>query len=449
MGQIKGNYDSALMINEIGEVISSRTDLDDILASVNQVLRKRLDYGRGILLLAKPDQSALVLRSCFGFSSKEQLILEDLVHPLRWKAPLGLFNHCFTGQRPLLVNDSAESAPLFSDANRAFLAALGIRSFICAPIVCEGESLGILLVNDPKRDGELLQSDLSLIQGVAPVIGIAIRNAMRLANERDLSEQLRKASELLEKRVQERTAELSRANEVLEFLYDSVSHDLRTPLRVIYGYGELLLEGYADQLDATAREYLVSMITGGERMEATLNRMLDFSQIRLMELSMQPVDLSRMAHRILNDLKVTEPGRSLTLQIEEEVVVVGDEGLLTSVMENLLGNAWKYSAARRSSTISFGVCDGACFVSDNGVGFDMALADRLFAPFRKLHDGRSFAGHGLGLSMVRCMIERLGGRVWGVGFPGEGAIFYFTVAGQPGAPQVAYLAPGDPVAGMV
>ena len=431
LGQIKGNYDSALMINEIGEVISSRTDLDDILASVNQVLLKRLDYGRGVLLLANSDQSALVLRSSFGLNPQETLILQSLEHPVQRNAPLGVFIDCFIEQKSLMMNDIADPASLFSEANRSFLSALEIRSFICAPIVCEGESLGILIVDDPKRDGGLLQSDLSLIQGVAPVIGIAIRNAMRLANERDLSEQLRKASELLEKRVEERTAELSRANEVLEFLYDSVSHDLRTPLRVIYGYGELLLDGYADQLDDTARGYLSSMITGGERMEGTLNRMLDFSQIRLMALTVQSVDLSLMARRILNDLQVTDPRRVLSARVAERVVVQGDEGLLTSIMENLLENAWKYSAARAISNIEFGVRDGIFFVSDNGDGFDMALADRLFAPFQRLHDAKTFAGHGLGLSMVRCMIERLGGKVWGVGSPGEGATFYFTLADIP------------------
>jgi len=432
LGQIKGHYDSALMINEIGEVISSRTDLDEILSSVNQVLRKRLNYGRGVILLANPGRSALVLRSSFGLQPEELSALEGLQHPLEGAGFPGIFLSCFTEQKYLLVKDYAESAGQVSPINFAFFSSLGVKSFICAPIVCEGESLGILAVDDCNRDGELVQSDLNLIQGVAPVIGIAIRNAMRLANERDLSEQLRKASEQLEKRVQERTAELSRANEELEFLYDSVSHDLRTPLRVIYGYGELLLDGYAERLDDTARQYLSSMIRGGEQMEATLDRMLDFSEARVSELNLEPVDLSRMARRIMEDLKVTDPGRSLELQIEEGVVVTGDRGLLTSIMENLLGNAWKYSAAQPGCAIAFGVREGACFVSDNGDGFDMALADRLFAPFQRLHDSSKFAGHGLGLSLVRNMVQRLGGKVWGVGEPGKGATFYFTVAGTVG-----------------
>jgi len=439
LGQIKGNYDSALMINEIGEVISSRTDLDEILSSVNQVLCKRLNYARGVILLADPGRSALVLRSSFGLEPDELASLQGLQHPLQGSEFPGIFQSCFIEQKYLLVKDYAQSASLVTPANYALFSSLGVKSFICAPIVCEGECLGILAVDDYRRDGELVQNDLNLIQGVAPVIGIAIRNATRLANERDLSEQLRKASEGLERRVEERTAELSRANEELEFFYDSVSHDLRTPLRVIYGYGELLLDRYAGLLDDTARQYLRSMIEGGEQMEGTLDRMLDFSEVRGAQLSLEPVDLSQLARRVMDDLKVTDPGRTLALRIEEGVVVTGDRGLLTSIMENLLGNAWKYSAAQPACAIAFGVREGAFFVSDNGDGFDMALADKLFAPFQRLHDGRKFPGHGLGLSMVRNMVGRLGGEVWGVGVPGEGATFYFTLADQAGSASP----PGD------
>ncbi|WP_246329654.1 sensor histidine kinase [Geomonas limicola] len=426
--ELKGNYDAALMVNEIGEVFASRTDLDEILDSLNQVLKKRLDYTSGILLLGDADGSSLTLRSCFGLRDQDVEMLTQIDYSIDPPLPDGMLDHCFTHQRSLLVNDpNAPGVPL-ADPARAVLASLGIRSFICVPLVCEGESLGVFVVSDAKRDGELGPNDVRVLEGVAPVIGIAIRNARRLANERDLSEQLRKASDSLERRVEERTIELSRANEVLEFLYDSVSHDLRTPLRVIYGYGELLQELYGERLDDAGREYLASMIAGGERMEATLNRMLDFSQVRLMELSWQPVDLSRMAQRILADLTITDPKRQLACTIEDGVVVTGDEELLTSIMENLLGNAWKYSAGKGVTSICFGVKDSVFYVSDNGAGFDMAYANRLFAPFQRLHDGKTFAGHGLGLSMVRCMVERLGGKVWGVGTPGEGATFYFTIA---------------------
>ncbi|GFO65638.1 ATP-binding protein [Geomonas paludis] len=433
LSQVQENFDRALAINEIGQIISTRTELSDILSSVNQVLHKRLGYGRGTIYLLDPQRNILVLRGCFGLSPEDEEKLRRIEFPLAVGHPRGVVVTCFHTQQPVLVSDIEEIRGQAVPENFALASALGVRSFICAPIVCEGEALGVLAVDDATREEGLLQSDLNLIQGIAPVIGISVRNAMRLANERRLSEQLRKASEHLERRVAERTAELSQAYAELEFLYDSVSHDLRTPLRVIYGYGELLLEGYGQALDAPAREYLASIISGGERMEQTLDRMLDFSEVKSAQLSLETVDLSLMARRILAELRITAPDREVALEIQDGVLVTGDQRLLSGVMENLLGNAWKYSALKGCTRIAFGQKDGICYVSDNGEGFEMADAGKLFIPFQKLHDGSRFQGHGLGLSMVLRMLERMGGKVWGEGRPGEGATFYFTLppAGTP------------------
>ncbi|QWV99281.1 GAF domain-containing protein [Geomonas nitrogeniifigens] len=427
LSQVQENFDRALAINEIGQVIATRTELGEILSSVNQVLHKRLGYGRGIVVLLDPQRNTLVLQGCFGLTTEDEERVRSIEFPLAAASSPGVLVSCFRTQQPVLVGDIEEIRGQAEPENYALISALGVRSFICAPIVCEGEALGVLAVDDASREGGLLQSDLNLIQGIAPVIGISVRNAMRLANERRLSDQLRKASEHLERRVAERTSELSQAYAELEYLYDSVSHDLRTPLRVIYGYGELLLEGYGDKLDDPAKEYLASIIKGGERMEETLDRMLDFSEVKSALPALQPVDLSLMALRIMSELRITDPKREVSLEIEDGVVVTGDEKLLAGVMENLLGNAWKYSALKGCTRIAFGQNDGICYVRDNGEGFDMAQAGKLFLPFQKLHDGSRFRGHGLGLSMVRRMLERMGGKVWGEGRPGEGATFYFTL----------------------
>ncbi|WP_236026100.1 sensor histidine kinase [Geomonas azotofigens] len=427
LSQVQENFDRALAVNEIGQVVSTRTELGEIVSSVNQVLHKRLGYGRGIVVLLDPQRNVLVLRGCFGLAPEDEERVRAIEFPLFGAAPSGVLVTCFNTQRPVLIDDIEQIRGQAVPENYALIRALGVRSFICAPIVCEGEAVGVLAVDDASREGGLLQSDLNLIQGIAPVIGVSVRNAMRFANERRLSEQLRKASEHLERRVAERTSELTQAYAELEFLYDSVSHDLRTPLRVIYGYGELLREGYGDRLDDAGKEYLASIISGGERMEQTLDRMLDFSEVNSVLPVLQPVDLSLLARRILGELRVTDPKREVELDIEDGVLVTGDERLLESVMENLLGNAWKYSALKSCTRIAFGRNDGVCYVKDNGEGFDMAQAGKLFVPFRKLHDGGRFAGHGLGLSMVRRMLERMGGKVWGEGKPGRGATFYFTL----------------------
>jgi signal transduction histidine kinase len=434
LDQIKRNYDSALMINEVGEIISCYTDLDQILDSLNQVLCKRLDYRRGLVLLPDSTGSALVLKRSFGLSAAEQETLKYLKFPLLGASPNRLFSRCYLAQEFILGKNLSElDGEELAPENFAFFNSLGVKSFICAPLLCEGESLGILAVDDWNREGELRQKDLNLLQGLAPVLGIAIRNAMRLSNERDLSEQLRKASEQLERRVMERTAELSRANEELEFLYDSMSHDLRTPLRVIYGYGDLLLDLYGPRLDDTGRQYLQAMITGGEQMEATLDRMLDFSEVKLRELAPEQLDLSELAHRVLRDLQITDPARRVQLDIENGLTALGDRELLTSILENLLGNAWKYSTGRAVTEISFGQREGVFFVKDNGAGFDMGLAHRLFVPFQRLHDGSKFPGHGLGLAMVRSMVQRLGGEVWAYGTPDAGATFHFTLGSSAAA----------------
>lgn len=234
----------------------------------------------------------------------------------------------------------------------------------------------------------------------------------------------------LEQRVRERTADLEASNREIDSFTYSVSHDLRTPLRALAGFSEILLADHRDQLDELGRDYLTRIQLATERMAGTIDALLDLSHVARGRLQLGPMDLGDLARGVLADLRAAEPDR----EVEAEVAalpVVGDPRLLGLAIQNLVSNAWKFTADRSPGRIRLGVRPSrgvsAYYVEDNGTGFDMKYADKLFAPFRRLH-GPQFPGTGIGLAVVERVIARHGGRVWAESTPGEGATFYFTLA---------------------
>jgi signal transduction histidine kinase len=219
-------------------------------------------------------------------------------------------------------------------------------------------------------------------------------------------------------------------NGELEAFNATVSHDLCTPLTTINGYCQVLRELCGDQLDANAKEYLQGIYEGTLRMKELISSMLEFSRSTQVAATRQSVDLSEMAALVARELKVAAPKRRTTVRIGKGITGHGDPGLWRSVLDNLIGNAWKHSAGREKTAISFGRKDLAgkpvYFVRDNGPGFDMALADRLFLPFQRV-PGTGIEGHGIGLATVDRIVKRNGGRVWAESAPGAGATFYFTM----------------------
>jgi light-regulated signal transduction histidine kinase (bacteriophytochrome) len=227
----------------------------------------------------------------------------------------------------------------------------------------------------------------------------------------------------------QRTSELQAANQELEAFSYSVSHDLRTPLQSVLGFTELLVERCSAQLDARSQQYLQRLREGGYRMVQLIEDLLMLSRITRSEMTVRTVDLSLLAKTIASTLALTQPRRRVALVIAEGMVTIGDEGLLRAALENLLGNAWKFTGKKRQARIEFG-CAGnppVYFVRDNGAGFNMADADRLFGAFQRLHPVSEFPGTGVGLTTVRRIISRHGGRVWGKAAVGQGATFYFTL----------------------
>jgi len=237
----------------------------------------------------------------------------------------------------------------------------------------------------------------------------------------------------LEVRVDQRTAELIVANKNLEAFAYSVAHDLRSPLRALSGYSEALTEDYADRLDDTGRWYADRIQAATERMGKLIDDLLLLAQVSRTDMNTEPVDLSAEVTAITAELHAREPGRAVRFAIHDGVRVIADRSLIRTVLQNLVENAWKFTAKRQDATIEFGgtVAEDArvcCYVRDNGAGFDPEFSSKLFQPFQRLHAVTDFPGTGIGLASVQRIVERHGGRVWAEGAVGQGATFYFTLS---------------------
>jgi signal transduction histidine kinase len=232
-------------------------------------------------------------------------------------------------------------------------------------------------------------------------------------------------------RAEEKAAELLAVNKDLEAFSYSVSHDLRAPLRSIDGFTRVLQEDYGDRLDQEGREYTERVRRATQRMGELIDDLLSLAKVTRADLHRAEVNLSALAREIADTLRERSPDRKATIMIAESIQAEGDSGLLRIALDNLLGNAWKFTSGRSPAEIEVGRRDidgrPACYVRDNGAGFDMAHAGRLFQAFERLHDMREFPGTGIGLAIVHRIVTKHGGRIWAESEPGKGTTFYFTL----------------------
>ena len=314
----------------------------------------------------------------------------------------------------------------------------GFHSHCTLPLISQGSLIGALGMAS-EMPGFFDEEKIDLGREVANQVAIAITQS-------NLLQALRELNAKLEQRVIERTAQLQAANKELEAFSYSVSHDLRAPLRGIDGFSQALTRKYSHVLGEDGQHYLTRIQNNTRRMGQLIDDLLSLARISRREMKREEVNLSKIAREITEELRAQEPERRVEFEIEDQVEVQGDAGLLRIVLQNLLGNAFKFTSTRERAHIEFGVIPSppipspsgrgdwgegemVFFVRDNGVGFDMTYADKLFGAFQRLHAMDEFPGTGISLATVRRVTHRHGGRIWVEAEVDKGAAFHFTLGG--------------------
>ncbi|MFQ5643032.1 MAG: ATP-binding protein [Thiogranum sp.] len=261
---------------------------------------------------------------------------------------------------------------------------------------------------------------------IAGLLGYFLRQVAIRPLQEEITEHRRTGQQL-----EQRTQALAASNSELEAYSYSMAHDLRTPLRAITSFSQILKLEAADKLSDEERNYIDRIVRAGQRMAQLIDELLELARISRTELQVSRVDLGELANAILEQQKHAGPERNVDCTIAPDLVVQGDPKLLRVALENLLGNAWKYTGKTGHANIEFGTTrrdDRRIFyIRDNGSGFDMQYADKLFQPFQRLHNAEDFEGTGIGLASVQHIIQRHGGSIWAEAQPGQGATFYFTL----------------------
>ncbi|MTI89469.1 MAG: response regulator [Balneolaceae bacterium] len=403
----KDSDSSTKQLIDAVQQLSLARDLQAVMKIVRRVARE----------LTGADGATFVLRErglCYYAD-------EDAIAPL-WKGKRFPMSACISGwvmnnSESAIIEDIYSDSRIPADAYRPTF----VKSLAMVPIRSKNPvgAIGNYWASKHKATSE----EVEMLQTLANSTAIAMEN-VHLYNE-------------LECRVEERTQQLKAANEELEAFSYSVSHDLRTPLRHIKAYSQLLKEDSADQLGDTGNDYLQHIRESASRMGQLIEDLLKLSKITRTEIVKEQVNLTQMVNEIASSLREEDDftDRQVTFAIEEEVEVEGDPSLLRVVIENLFSNAWKYSSEEPETKISFG-CNQETgepdiyYIKDNGAGFDMEYADKLFSPFQRLHAESEFSGTGIGLATVQRIIHKHGGRIWAEAAKGKGATFFFTLSAK-------------------
>ncbi len=304
-------------------------------------------------------------------------------------------------------------------------------SYAGVPLFVLDDPVGVLGVYSFQRHRDFTDTDIEYLTIVAGTVAIALRNEMLFATVQAQQRELSRWATELERRVEARTGELQQAVADLESFTYSVSHDLRSPIRAMVGYATLVIEEHGATLAPDAVHFVKAIHSGAIRMGRIVDDLLEFSRAGRRALSLTPVVPGALIEAVLHEARAELAGRSVDIAVEPLPICIADPSLLRQVFQNLIGNALKYSRTKRDAHIEIGGhlegTRAVYYVRDNGIGFDMSHADRIFGVFQRLHTDEQFEGTGVGLALVERIVSRHGGDVWASSQPGEGATFFFSL----------------------
>ncbi len=413
--EIRQTNEELRVINKIISTTASILDTKEMLDKVLIEALKIVGLEGGTVCTIEPDNT-------LNLVTQRESSDETICELTQKKIKVGdcLCGNCANENRPLILRDREA---VLQYATREVLRGENINFHAAFPFVVKEKSVGVLCVFT-RTDKKPAERSLKLLETLTAQVALAIENTK-------LYEEIKKHSLQLERLVSDRTAKLQYAIEELEAFSYSVSHDLRAPLRAIDGFSLALLEDYSDKLDKEGKHYLQRVRNAATEMALLIDDLLNLSRISRRELKRGNVDLSKIIISIKDKLIASEPGRIVKFTIEEDVRVEGDSNLLKIVMENLFSNAWKFTSKKKNAKIEFGILQKegktVYYIKDNGVGFDMRYADKLFSPFQRLHRKEDYPGTGIGLATVKRIILKHGGNIWAESEIEKGTTFYFTI----------------------